>query len=176
MIPKFTTSWQRITLALSLGAMSFGLMGIGCCDCFDGDVSTFRLPINTDSLSGRGFRAAELRSAYLLAYATPNLLGQPDTFRQPLPQATSIISGQYLDIRNDYVYLEGLARNPAGELVKSYRLRVPVANRSFELTDLDVKVGGGGGRCGCKHTKRKELTLDGQRVDAEKSPMPMLNR
>jgi hypothetical protein len=53
----------------------------GCSDCFDESIEHLRFKFDADSL-GRGFRQAEVRSAYLLRYTDSKATQLLDTVRQ----------------------------------------------------------------------------------------------
>ncbi|MCC2547624.1 hypothetical protein LJY25_14305 [Hymenobacter sp. BT175] len=155
---------RRILTFLILSTMSTGLMSIGCCDCgYDGPAE-IALRFSPDSLSGQGFRRAEVRSAYLIRYAG-TLTNTIDTLRQrpgglpPIGTLESLYisegAGASLWLRR-YTY--------ANQPISSYRLVVPAASRQFDVTDIDIQAKASKG-CGCVSVERLDFSLNGQRKD-----------
>jgi hypothetical protein len=155
---------RRLLTLLLLSLLSTGLMGIGCCDCFN-PTTDLSLEFSADSLGGAGFRRAEWRSAYVVRYEAT--LTEPiDTLRQALPGATSPAGGSYLYVleggSGPVAWLD--SRWAGSKPVGSFRVLVPAAGRTYDLTDIDLKTTGGGGRCGCYRIERFNFSLNGQRI------------
>ncbi len=154
---------RRILTFLILSTMSTGLMSIGCCDCGDEGPAEVALRFNADTLGGPGFRQAEIRTAYLIRYAG-TLTNTIDTLRQRTAGQSSTLES--LNIQpgvgasvwlRPYTY----ANLPVG----SYRLVVPAANRTFDITDIDIQTRTGSEPCGCLFVERLDFSLNGQRKD-----------
>ena len=148
-----------------------GLLAATGCDCPKADPPPpqFRLAFSTDTLAsgGLGFRRAEVRSAYLVRYSTADFQSLVDTLRQPTPATAKsskpVLGIYYYDAANphppqfavpDYVSQNNFAR--------SFRLVVPAANRTFDITNVVIQQAAGSGRCALSHTTRNEATVNGQ--------------
>lgn len=127
----------------------------GCCwDCGGNDGYEYLdLAFSLDSLTGRGYRRAELRTAYVVRYTDVQAHQVLDTLRQPTaitlywPQAQLGLL---------YVAAPASALAPA----RSFRVVVPAAARTYDLTNLEVTVSQD--NCGCINARLRSLYLDGE--------------
>lgn len=129
---------------------------------------SFTVSFSTDTLGGAsvGFRLAEVRSAYLVTYAA-------DDLRQPLDTLYAY-TGRGGNRRVLDIYSYGNSRAPSFSLggssrrpqERSFRLLVPRASRSYDITNVVLDLAAGSGPCPSFTITRKEATINGQRRDA----------
>jgi hypothetical protein len=135
-----------------------------------------RFKFDPDSLSGRGFRSAEVRTAYMIRYTDAQATELLDTLRQPrrylLPPDSAYFSVIYQPRSYiDFTFLlDGFGLTGNGKTVKSYRVIVPATGSAYAITDvsIDLKNSNLPLSCGCSTIKRKSFTIDGQKVDLKK--------
>ena len=129
----------------------------------------FMLAFSTDTLesSSLGFRRAEVRSAYLVRYRTA-------TFQQPLdtllqPSASTLNSTK--PVLAIHYYLAGhppqfaVPDNGTPQAGQSYRLVVPAARRTYDISNVVLKQEPGETRCAGDRITRREATVNGQLRD-----------
>ena len=152
---------------LAIGSGLAGCCGAIQCDCDVSSASDVVLQLDADSLQN-GFRVAEVRGAYVVRYVRPGFLAPLDTARfRPIGSGAS--GGPY--------YLVGLQSlrwpvraggPPAAALADyDYRLLLPNANRTYEVSNLDVRTGTTSGCCACPINTRRRFVLNGTPVVAE---------
>lgn len=120
----------------------------------------FGMAFSTDTLGmGKGFRQAEAFSAYLVRYRDANLTQPLDTLRaqDKVPRAFTYV-GRTMFV--NILATDGLTG------YRSYRLAVPAAQRSYDITDIVLEYGGTS-EC-TRSINRLDALVDGQRVDARR--------
>ncbi|WP_223650523.1 hypothetical protein [Hymenobacter psoromatis] len=157
-------AWRPASLLFLLAGLSFA----GCkksspnspCPLALTGPLPFGLAFSTDTLgTGTGFRKAEAFSAYLVRYRGTNLTEPLDTLRaqDKVPRAFT-----YLD---KTMFLNILATG-GSDGFHSYRLAVPAAQRSYDITDIVLEYGG---LSDCtRNINRLDALVNGQRVDARR--------
>jgi len=151
-----------LLLAGSLAALA-GL-GSGCRSKCDGRMNSmpppaFGLVFSTDTLgAGKGFRKAEVLSAYAVRYAGADLTEPLDTVRAN--QRGNVF--YYVDRTLFCNFpINSLATGP-----HSYRVEVPAAQRRYDVKDIVLQYGG---VSDCTTSlDRLDALLNGQRVDARR--------
>jgi hypothetical protein len=157
----FGSQWLLATLGFGLA----GCCGSTVCDCDVGSAGDVVLRADQDSLRG-GFRKAELRAAYAVRYVRPGFATPADTV------ALNLVGGPYPDA---YISLQalppvkGTGQTSAGFTTYDYRLVLPNANRTYEVSNLDVATTVTSGCCACPVNARRRFVLDGIAVVAEGS-------
>ena len=143
---------------------------VAACDCPKADppppVFSLAFSADTANASGRGFRRAEVRSAYLVRYATADFRQLLDTLRQRRPR---FIDEQTLDIgyypgQPLRFYLNDRISNSV--FARSFVLVLPAAARRYSITNLVIAQEVGSGRCPDTRTTRNEATVNGQVLSA----------
>ncbi|MDB5233112.1 MAG: hypothetical protein JWR44_105 [Hymenobacter sp.] len=133
----------------------------------------FTVAFSTDTLAaqGGGFRRAELRSAYLIRYTTATFQQPLDTLRQPSLPASASSTKPFFAI---YFPAQGPAQfsvPPNGpSFLISYRLMVPSAGRSYDISNIAIEQAPGSGRCDGYRITRREATINGQLRDGLNQP------
>ncbi|MDQ2794456.1 MAG: hypothetical protein M3Y12_10690 [Bacteroidota bacterium] len=150
----------------ALAALCFGLAGC-CqstqCDCDVSSAGDVVLLADQDSLRG-GFRKAELRAAYAVRYVRPGFGTPVDTV------ALDLVGGAYpsASISLQALPLGRRAGAATGAFTNyDYRLVLPNARRTYEVSSLDVATGVTRGCCACPINVRRRFVLDGRPVAAE---------
>ena len=130
--------------------------------------NSFLLAFSTDTLSptGVGFRRAEIRSAYLVEYATATLQQPLDTLH---PNTGRPGPGRFLEVyygtgrQAPMFELRGAGRRADAQ---SFRLVVPAGGRRYNITNVVLEFATGPGKCPEYTVTRKEATVNGQRREA----------
>lgn len=146
------------------------------CSCPDNSPPppVFTLAFSADTLgsTGRGFRWAEIRSAYLVRYGAADFQPLLDTLRQPT--AASATSSQPVF---PVFYTKGyLTQFALPDYVRqnvsahSFRLVVPAASRTYDITDVVLEQTTGSGRCAAPRVSRRQATINGQLRDGLTNP------
>ncbi|MCC3158038.1 hypothetical protein LJ737_12380 [Hymenobacter sp. 15J16-1T3B] len=139
-----------------------------CWDCAGNDgYEILNLAFSVDSLSGRGYRRAELRTAYVVRYTDRQARQVLDTLRQPNGITLYWPQGQLGLL---YVAAPTAALAPA----HSFRVVVPAAARAYNLTEVDVRVDHD--KCGCTNAYLRGLTIDGQRRETTSTTQVLLEK
>jgi hypothetical protein len=152
-----------LPLCRRIGALLIVLAG---CSCPPNATAPpqFTLAFSDDTLnsSSVGFRRAEIRSAYLVRYANTDFQQLIDTLRQPTaflgtkPTLAIYYRAQYPaqfalpDFVSQY------------KTAHSYRLVVPAANRSYDITNVILEQTAGSKRCDNDRLNRSEANINGQ--------------
>ncbi|MBO2011857.1 hypothetical protein [Hymenobacter negativus] len=133
---------------------------------------TFILVFSTDTLTstGAGFRRAELRSAYLVHYATADFQRPIDTLRQLRSPAPVGSAKPFLSLYYPFGHAPQFAVPDYGTATSNYRLLVPAASRSYDITDIQLTQEPGEKRCDGYRITRREATVNGQRRDGLNNP------
>lgn len=153
----------------SLVALSGGLAG--CCGSIDCDcdvvsASDVVFALDQDSLRG-GFRAVEVKGTYAVRYARPS-------FSTPLDTVRSLLAGS--NGYSSYVSLQNLnwstkpVTPPAvtgGFIDYNYRVVLPNAGRTYDISNLEVATRVTKGCCACPINERRRFVLNGNQVVAE---------
>lgn len=137
------------------------------------------LAFNTDTAksSGFGFHRTEVHSAYLVRYGTADFQQPTDTLRQPAP--TTPLNGT----RSVLAIYYGAGEPPQfavpdygnQQRALSYRLVVPAANRTFDISNVVLKQEPGKDRCDGYRLTHREATVNDQLRDGVNTP-PVLTR
>lgn len=139
----------------------------------------FTLAFSTDiaKSSGFGFHRTEVRSAYLVHYGTADFQQPTDTLRQPAPatplNSTRPVLAIYYGAGEPPQFAVPDYDNQQRAL--SYRLVVPAANRTFDISNVVLKQEPGKDRCDGYRLTRREATVNGQLRDDVNTP-PVLTR
>ncbi len=135
---------------------------------------TFMLAFSADTLgsAGLGFRRAEVRSAYLVRYATADFQQPTDTLRQPtaatpLNSTKPILAIYYSAGHPPQFAVPDYGTQQSGT---SYRLVVPAANRTYNINNVILTQEPGKNRCDGYRITRREATVNGQRLDGLNNP------
>jgi hypothetical protein len=140
--------------------------GVNCAPCTT-DVDDVQVVFDLDS-AGTGFRAAELRGAYVVRYKRPGFGAARDTVRRLATPGNGF--GRY------YLALFQLRwpRAVAGSYVvdtlqaHNYRVVLPAANRQYNLADLELRSQiSTEGCCACPRNVRRRLLLNGLPIVAD---------
>lgn len=152
---------------LAIGSSPAGCCGAVQCDCDVSSASDVVLQLDADSLQN-GFRAAEVRGAYVVRYARPGYLAPRDTARFR-PIGSGAVGGPYFLVGLESLLWPVRAGGPpaAGLLDYDYRLLLPNANRTYEVSSLDVQTATASGCCACLVNTRRRFVLNGTPVVAE---------
>ena len=151
--------------------VAVGLLATGCNMCEEPDLPPPQLALafSTDTLAsgGIGFRLAEIRSAYLVRYATADFQQPLDTLRRPVPNtgARQVLQIEYSYQRPPQFEVPvGVAQNV---VARSFRLEVPAANRRYDITDvvLETETLYADQPCPSYRPVRREALVNGQRRD-----------
>lgn len=157
-------AWRPATLLALAAGLAFG----GCkksspdapCPLYLPSPLPFGLTFSTDTLgTGKGFRQADAFSAYLVRYRDANLTQPLDTLRalDKVPRAFAYVGKT--------MFLNILAGS-FSDGPRSYRLAVPAAQRSYDITDIVLEYGGTS-EC-TRSINRLDALVNGQRVDARR--------
>lgn len=125
------------------------------------------LAFSTDTLTstGLGFRRAEVRSAYLVRYGTADLRQPLDTLRQPTSiKGTKSVLRVYYDAQHPPQFAVPDYGRQSGEAT-SFRLLVPAASRTYDITDVAIEQVPGNNRCDGYRISRREAHVNGQLRD-----------
>ena len=139
----------------------------------------FMLAFSTDTAksSGLGFHRAEVRSAYLVRYGTADFQQPTDTLRQPATapplNSTKPVLAIYYGAGEPPQFAVPDYGNPPRAL--SYRLVVPAASRTYDISNVVLKQEPGKDRCDGYRITRREATVNGQLRDGVHTP-PVLTR
>lgn len=147
---------------LTLWLSACGCRNVECAPCEI--TAPVPLRLHLDSLNG-GFRRFEVRSTYLVRYADEALQSPTDTVRQDAQRGTMVYPNGSLDALF-------MADNRGGE-ARSYRLHLPAAARSYDLTEIDIHwEQGSGGCCSCPYISRRRFRLNGTYTVADGRAAP----
>ncbi|MDO7849648.1 hypothetical protein Q5H92_25015 [Hymenobacter sp. M29] len=168
-------------MRISSTGLAAAMLVLAGCSCPKGEPPPpqFMLAFSPDTLSssGLGFRRAETRSAYLVRYGDEALQSLLDTLRQPTPatlkSATALFLVYYMKDQPAQFALPAFVRQNVN--AHSFRLVVPAANRSYDITNIVLEQTAGSGRCSVSHVSRNEALVNGQRRDALIQP-PQLTK
>ncbi|MBF9143785.1 hypothetical protein [Hymenobacter properus] len=163
---------MRATPTIFTFALAAGLAALTGCSCGYNEPPPpqFMLAFSPDTLTsaGVGFRRVEIRSAYLVRYDDANLQTMLDTLRQPTPatakSTTALFPVYYMKDQPAQFVVPAFVRQNVN--ARSFRLVVPLANRSYDITNVVLEQTAGSGRCSAPRVSRKEATVNGQRRDA----------
>jgi hypothetical protein len=139
----------------------------------------FMLAFSTDTLASTsvGFRKAEVRSAYIVRYRDADFQSMDDTLRQPTAataKSTKPTFGVYYQPgRPPQFDLPDFERQNIYAL--SFRLVVPAANRTYDISNVVLKQEPGETRCAGERLTRREATVNGQLRDGLNTP-PLLTK
>ena len=132
------------------------------------------LAFSTDTLAngGLGFRRAEVRTAYLVYYATADFQQPTDTLRQPTGRVAVGSTKPVLVIYYGAGYPPqfAVAGYSQPSAPKSFRLVVPAATRQYDIGNIILEESPGKSRCDGYRITRREATVNGQRVDGISNP------
>jgi hypothetical protein len=130
---------------------------------------TFMLAFSADTLtsSGVGFRRAELRSAYLVRYNDAEFQSLIDTLRQPsasTANSTKPVFPIYYPPGHlpQFGLPDFVSQNASS---RSFRLVVPAANRTYNISNIVLTQEPGESRCDGYHLTRREANVNGQLRD-----------
>jgi hypothetical protein len=160
-----------------LSILSTLLLLNSCCHCSDDGIELMHFRFDPDSLSNRGFRSAEIRTAYMIRYTDAQATELLDTLRQPPRQYMLPPDSAYFPVTyqpRSYVHftflLSGIGQTLNGRMVKSYRVIVPATGSTYAITDIDLALKNSDLplSCGCSTIKRKSFTINGRKVDLKK--------
>ncbi|WP_310395946.1 hypothetical protein [Hymenobacter sp.] len=87
-----------------------------------------------------GFRLSEIRSAYMVRYASADFQQPLDTLRRPVP---NVGARQSLQIEYSYQrppQFEVPVNVGQNVVARSFRLEVPAANRRYDITDVVLET------------------------------------
>lgn len=150
--------YYRICCLLALAALG------GCCfgECPGYSQSALvYFQFSADTLAaGRGFRQAEVRSAYVVQYYDKRLMQPLDT----LPWVGTAASGRKLAIVDRRRFALGFVGDTARGVAGSYRVVVPAAGQRYDLRDFVVPVERARCRNGCDRATSVSFRLNGQLV------------
>ena len=150
------------------GILLAGLAALAGCSCpyYDSGPPQLTLAFGTDTLAnGLGFRRAEVRSAYLVRYAATDLPQMLDTLRQPT--APTSVNARALYFSREHPPIFALPEYVRQNIfARSFRLVVPAASRSYDITNIVIEHTASGGRCSMDRITRQEVTVNGLRRDA----------
>ncbi|MCI1189378.1 hypothetical protein MON38_18290 [Hymenobacter sp. DH14] len=139
----------------------------------------FMLAFSTDTTetSGLGFRRAELLSAYLVRYAAADFQQPLDTLRQPsastpLNNPKPVLAIYYSAGHPPQFAVPDYSTQSSGP---GYRLVVPAANRTFDISNIVLQQAPGENRCDGYRITRREATVNGQLRDGLNTP-PLLTK
>ena len=136
------------------------LFDAGCRQCGASETGPARFGVvfSTDTLgAGKGFRRAEVATAYLVRYTSAN-------FTQPIDTARALPTGNYFY----YVDHRWFCNFPVtgSEPPRSYRLEMPAASRRYDIADIVLQYGDVEN---CSRTiSRLDALINGQRVDVRR--------
>jgi hypothetical protein len=140
---------------------------------------TYMLAFSTDTTEGTGlgFRRAEVRSAYLVRYRTANFQQPLDTLLQPTPLTLRNTTKPLLGVYYSAGHPPQFAVPDNGTLLanQSFRLVVPAASRTYDISNVVLEQENDGTRCNGIHLTRREATVNGQLRDGLNTP-PELTR
>ncbi|GAB3579077.1 hypothetical protein [Hymenobacter daeguensis] len=157
-----------------LGASAFVALAACSCPPAGPPPPTFMVAFSADTLSstGVGFRQAEVRSAYIVRYGSTDFQPLIDTLRQknaPSAPATQpifvVLHGK--NYPTQFSLPEYVRQNVSA---RSYRLVVPAAGRTYDITNVVLEQANGSGRCASPYVSRREATINGQLRDGLKTP------
>lgn len=161
--------------------LATGLLAAAGCSCpYDSPPPPeFMLAFSTDTLApgGVGFRRAELRTAYLVRYSAADFQSLIDTLRQPTA-ATANATKPVFPIFYPSGHPPQFAV-PAyvsqNTFARSFRLVVPAASRTYDISNIVLTQEPGKDRCDGYRITRREATVNGQLRDGFNTP-PVLTR
>jgi hypothetical protein len=158
-----TTAWLAAVAVLS--GCGDKCDGINCSPC-DISIDNINVYIDLDSVHG-GFRKADIAGTYAVRYAAPGFTAPIDTVRQARGGADfyrGVVSLRFLP-------WSSVAAVQAPYSLESYSFRfvLPAANRTYDLSNIELQVGptGGDGCCDCGENKRRRFVLNGVPVVAD---------
>ncbi|WP_210520748.1 hypothetical protein [Hymenobacter terricola] len=168
---------MRISLSVPAATLlATGLLAVAGCSCPPSDPPPPQLTLafSTDTLApgGVGFRRAEMRTAYLVRYRAADFQPLLDTLRQPT--AATVNSGKPMFsvfYGPGYAPQFGLSEFISQNVyARSFRLVVPAAGRTYDITNVVLEQAAGSGRCAAPHLSRREATINGQLRDGLNNP------
>ena len=177
----FTSPTRLLTAAVCLLLLGLSSCAPDCrdqtCECW-GQYQNFTfLAFDTDSLN-QGYRAAELRGAYAVRYATSAPSAAPDTTALR-PGADGPAGFKRLGVTLDFLF----APQPGSRqsfAAYNYAIVLPRPGRRYEITDIELAGEQSSDRCcPCYTLTRRRLRLDGQYVVADEpsfDPVATLRR
>ncbi len=164
---------HRCTIIVGAGVLAAGLLALAGCarGCQEPSPfpDSFPLAFGADTVrsNGTGFRRAEVRSAYLVRYATTDLQQPLDTLHANTGRGGGRL---FLDV----YYPSSSDGRPGFDLrgsssrsdAHSFRLLVPAAGRTYDITAVVLEYATGPGKCPEYRVTRREATINGQRREA----------
>lgn len=172
---SFSLPLRRLT-----GVLAAAVILPACsCPANMGPPPAFTLAFSADTLAstGVGFRKAEVRSAYIVRYRDADFQSMDDTLRQPTAATATSTKPLF------HIYY-GLGHPPLFEIpaferqniyARSFRLVVPAANRTYDISNVVLTQEPGGSRCSSERLTRREATVNGQFRDGLTTP-PLLTK
>ena len=144
-----------------------GCCGSIQCDCDATSAGDVVLQFDQDSLQN-GFRAANVRGAYVVRYARTGFLAALDTARLRLTGSGASSGYSYL-VRLKFLSwpVRAGGQPTAGLADYNYRFLLPNASRTYEVSNLEVVTGVTSGCCACPINIRRRFGLNGSPVVAE---------
>ena len=175
---RFSLSLRHLTVVLAAAMTLPACQQI--CPANTSPPPAFTLAFSTDTAtsSSPGFRRAELRTAYLVRYSGADLQSLIDTLRQrtaAMPQnSTKPILYIFYGVGYppEFYLPDFVSQN---NFARSFRLVVPAANRTYDVTNIVLKEEPGKNRCDGSRLTRREATVNGQLRDGLNTP-PVLTR
>ena len=133
------------------------------CNAFIGDIV---LGFDRDSLQG-GFRKAEINGGYAVRYAAPGFTTPIDTVRQA-PNKADFYRGSISlgTLPWPRVLTTG---TPYKLAAHSFRLVLPAANRTYDISNIELNTGPGDTEscCNCGENLRRRFVLNGAAIVAD---------
>ncbi|HEX8330117.1 MAG TPA: hypothetical protein VF629_21455 [Hymenobacter sp.] len=151
--------FRGLWLVVALSAGLAGCCGSINCDCDVTSAGDVVVAFDRDSLQS-GFRTAEIKGAYIVRYARPDFSAPLDTARSLLASSNGYSSYVSLQLLN---WSTRPMTPPAatGKLVDyNYRVLLPSASRTYDISNLEVTTGVGDGCCACPFNKRRRFVLN----------------
>jgi len=112
---------------------------------------------NSDTLTGRGFRQAEIRSLYVVQYSDNRLTRPTDTLRLPPSRQPNLV---LFDRRRIQLYFTG---DSTSGLPSYYRIVVPAASTQFDVQRVSLMLKTSTQcRTTCQDVTGVSFTLNGQ--------------
>ncbi|MBD2722540.1 hypothetical protein [Hymenobacter armeniacus] len=139
--------------------------GVYCSPC-DVSIDNISVYIDGDSLHG-GFRKADLAGSYSVRYVAPGFARPVDTVRLVRGGPNFYTGGVTLRT----LPWPTVVSIPAPYNLESYSFRfvLPAANRTYDLSNIELQIGGGSGDgcCNCGQNTRRRFVLNGVPVVAD---------
>ncbi|RZK36663.1 MAG: hypothetical protein EOO57_06790 [Hymenobacter sp.] len=160
---KAFTYWLLMGVS-GLSACGESCRDVNCAPCRT-DVDNVEIYFDLDS-AHTGFRAAELRGAYIVRYQRPGFTRARDTVRRQNGNSAASGFGQYqLSLRLNWPKAVQPYTYYAADSIQAhnYRIVLPAAGRQYELSDLDLTIRRNAEDCcNCPYNERRRLRLNNQ--------------